>query len=448
VLLAAGLVAKKAVELGLKVKPHIKTSLAPGSRVVTEYLAAAGLLPYLEKLGFNVAAYGCTTCIGNSGPLAQPIEEAIVKNDLVCAAVLSGNRNFEARIHANIRANFLASPPLVVAYAIAGTMLKDLRTEPLGKSKDGQDVYIGHVWPSADEVKALMKLAMDAPTFRRLYSNLAEANPMWKKISAPAGQVYSWPKSSYIAEPPFFQNFSMKPGRTGSIAGARILGVFGDSVTTDHISPAGSIKPTSPAGIYPQEHDVAVADFNSYGARRGNHEVMMRGTFANVRIKNLMLGGKEGGMTLYKGQEMPIYDAAMRYVGDRTPTVVFGGEEYGTGSSRDWAAKGTQLLGVKAVIARSFERIHRSNLVGMGVMPLQFLGADSAQTLGIKGDELIDVLGLDDIHPQQELTLVIQRADGTRQEVKVKSRIDTPIEVDYYKHGGILPYVLRELMAA
>jgi aconitate hydratase len=440
------LLAKKAVELGLTVKPHIKTTLAPGSRVVTEYLTKAGLLPYLEKLGFNVAAYGCTTCIGNAGPLAQPIEEAIVKNDLVCAAVLSGNRNFEARIHANIRANFLASPPLVVAYAIAGTMLRDFRTEPLGKSKDGQDVYIGHIWPSAEEIQSLMKLAMDAPTFRRLYSNLAEANPMWKKISAPAGQVYSWPKSTYIAEPPFFQNFSMKPGRTGNVVGARVLGVFGDSVTTDHISPAGSIKPTSPAGIFLQENDVAVADFNSYGARRGNHEVMMRGTFANVRIKNLMLGGKEGGLTLYKGEEMPIYDAAMRYVGDRTPTVVFGGEEYGTGSSRDWAAKGTQLLGVKAVIARSFERIHRSNLVGMGVMPLQFLGADSAQTLGIKGDEMIDVLGLDDIRPQQELTLVIQRADGTRQEVKVKSRIDTPIEVDYYKHGGILPYVLRELM--
>jgi aconitate hydratase len=326
-------------------------------------------------------------------------------------------------------------------------MLKDLRTEPLGKSKDGQDVYIGHIWPGADEVKSLMKLAMDAPTFKRLYSNLAEANPMWKKISAPTGQVYSWPKSTYIAEPPFFQNFSMKPGRTGSIAGARILGVFGDSVTTDHISPAGSIKPTSPAGVYLQEHDVAVADFNSYGARRGNHEVMMRGTFANVRIKNLLLGGKEGGLTLYKGEEMPIYDAAMRYIGDRTPTVVFGGEEYGTGSSRDWAAKGTQLLGVKAVVARSFERIHRSNLVGMGVLPLQFLGADSAQSLGLKGDEQIDVLGLEDIRPQQELTLVIQRADGSRLEVKVKSRIDTPIEVDYFRHGGILPYVLRELIA-
>ncbi len=448
VLLAAGLLAKKAVELGLRVKPHIKTSLAPGSRVVTEYLSKSGLLPYLEKLGFYLAGYGCTTCIGNSGPLAQPIEEAIVKNDLVCAAVLSGNRNFEARIHANIRANFLASPPLVVAYAIAGTVLKDFRKEPLGRSKDGQDVYIGHIWPGAKEVRALMKLAMDAPTFRRLYSNLGEANPLWKKITAPTGQVYIWPKSTYIAEPPFFTDFGMQPGSTGDIRGARILGIFGDSVTTDHISPAGSIKPTSPAGIYLQEHDVAVADFNSYGARRGNHEVMMRGTFANVRIKNLMLPGTEGGLTIHKGEKLPIYDAAMRYIADRTPTVVFGGEEYGTGSSRDWAAKGTQLLGVRAVIARSFERIHRSNLVGMGVLPLQFKGSDSAQSLGLKGDEEIDIAGLASIQPQQDMTLAIKRADGSRQEVNALCRIDTPIEVDYYRHGGILPYVLRGLISS
>ncbi len=448
VLLAAGLLAKKAVELGLTVKPHIKTSLAPGSRVVTEYLTRAGLLPYLEKLGFYTAGYGCTTCIGNAGPLAQPIEETIVKNDLVCAAVLSGNRNFEARIHANIRANFLASPPLVVAYAIAGTMLKDFRTEPIGKSKDGQDVYIGHIWPTHDEVAALMKLAMDAPTFRRLYKDLGKDNVLWQKVPSASGQVYNWPKSSYIAEPPFFANFSMQPAKVEAITGAKILGVFGDSVTTDHISPAGSIKPTSPAGYYLQEHDVAVSDFNSYGARRGNHEVMMRGTFANVRIKNQMMGGKEGGLTRYKGEEMPIYDAAMKYVADGMPTVVFGGEEYGTGSSRDWAAKGTFLLGVKAVITRSFERIHRSNLVGMGVLPLQFMGTDSATSLGIKGDETISIEGLDDIRPQQELTLVIKRADGSEQKVKVKSRIDTTIEVDYYKHGGILPYVLRELMAA
>jgi aconitate hydratase len=447
VLLAAGLLAKKAVELGLTVNPRVKTSLAPGSRVVTEYLTKAGLLPYLEKLGFNVAAYGCTTCIGNAGPLAQSIDEAIVKNDLVCAAVLSGNRNFEARIHPNIRANFLASPPLVVAYALAGTMLKDLRKEPIGKSKDGQDVFIGHIWPSADEVKSLMKLAMDAPTFRKLYGDLANANPLWKKVSAPSGQVYSWPKSSYIAEPPFFQDFSMTPGSVGSISGAKVLGIFGDSVTTDHISPAGSIKPTSPAGIFLQENDVAVADFNSYGARRGNHEVMMRGTFANVRIKNLMLPGTEGGLTQYKSEKLPIYDAAMKYIADGTPTVVFGGEEYGTGSSRDWAAKGTQLLGVKAVIVRSFERIHRANLVGMGVLPLQFMGADSAASLGIKGDETIDVLLPAELEPQQEITLSISYSNGTKKEIKVKSRIDTAIEVDYYLHGGILPYVLRELMS-
>ncbi|MGH8740996.1 MAG: aconitate hydratase AcnA [Burkholderiales bacterium] len=448
VLLAAGLLAKKAVELGLKVKPHVKTSLAPGSRVVTEYLAKAGLLPYLEKLGFAVAAYGCTTCIGNAGPLAQPIEEAIVKNDLVCAAVLSGNRNFEARIHPNIRANFLASPPLVVAYAIAGSMLVDMKTQPLGRGKDGKDVYIGHIWPSAGEVQSLMKLAMDAGTFQRLYSDLGNTNPLWKKVSAPGGQVYTWPSSTYIAEPPFFEGFSMTPGGTASVTGAKILGIFGDSVTTDHISPAGSIKPTSPAGIYLQEHDVAVADFNSYGARRGNHEVMMRGTFANVRIKNLMLPGTEGGITRFGNETVPIYEAAMRYIAAGTPTVVFGGEEYGTGSSRDWAAKGTQLLGVKAVIARSFERIHRSNLVGMGVLPLQFLGADSAQSLGLQGDETIDVLLADEIRPQQELALVITRGNGTRHEIKVRSRIDTAIEVDYYKHGGILPYVLRELISS
>jgi aconitate hydratase len=446
VLLAAGLLAKKAVELGLKVKPHIKTSLAPGSRVVTEYLTKAGLLPYLEKVGFYLAGYGCTTCIGNSGPLAQPIEEAVVKNDMVCAAVLSGNRNFEARIHPNIRANFLASPPLVVAYAIAGSVLVDFKKQPLGKSKDGRDVYIGHIWPSADEVRALMKLAMDAPTFRKLYADLANTNPLWKKIPAPTGQAYNWPKSTYIAEPPFFRDFSMAPGAVGGITGAKVLGIFGDSVTTDHISPAGSIKPTSPAGIFLQENDVAVADFNSYGARRGNHEVMMRGTFANVRIKNLMLPGTEGGVTLYKSEKLPIYEAAMRYIADGTPTVVFGGEEYGTGSSRDWAAKGTQLLGVRAVIARSFERIHRSNLVGMGVLPLQFTGADSAQTLGIKGDETIDVLGLEEIRPQQQLKLRIRSADGRQVEIPVKSRIDTAIEVDYYQHGGILPYVLRELI--
>ncbi|MBE0619753.1 MAG: aconitate hydratase AcnA [Burkholderiales bacterium] len=457
VLLAAGLLAKKAVERGLTVKPHIKTSLAPGSRVVTEYLDKAGLLPYLEKLGFFLAGYGCTTCIGNAGPLAEPIEEAIVANDLVCAAVLSGNRNFEARIHPNLRANFLASPPLVVAYAIAGTMLKDLMTEPLGKGKDGKDVWIGDVWPTSEEVHACMKYAMNPKTFQRLYTDPGKDNPLWQNITSTSGQVYDWPKSSYIAEPPFFEGFGMQLGKVGNISGARALGIFGDSVTTDHISPAGSIKPSSPAGVYLLEHDVPVLDFNSYGARRGNHEVMMRGTFANVRIKNLMVplkadGGRvEGGVTVMQpsGEALPIYDAAMKYIAQGTPTVVFGGEEYGTGSSRDWAAKGTQLLGVKAVIAKSFERIHRSNLVGMGVLPCQFKGADSVTTLGIKGDEEFDILGIDgEIKPQQDVTLVIKGKDGSRREVQVLLRIDTAIEVDYYRHGGIMPYVLRELLAA
>ena len=457
VLLAAGLLAKKAVERGLTVKPHIKTSLAPGSRVVTEYLTNAGLLPYLEKLGFFLAGYGCTTCIGNAGPLAEPIEETVVANDLVCAAVLSGNRNFEARIHPNLRANFLASPPLVVAYAIAGTMLKDLMTEPLGKGKDGKDVWIGDVWPTSDEIHACMKYAMNPKTFQRLYTNPGKDNPLWQGISSASGQVYDWPKSSYIAEPPFFDGFGMQPGKIGNITGARALGIFGDSVTTDHISPAGSIKPSSPAGVYLLEHDVPVLDFNSYGARRGNHEVMMRGTFANVRIKNLMVplkadGGRvEGGVTVMQpsGEALPIYDAAMKYIAQGTPTVVFGGEEYGTGSSRDWAAKGTQLLGVKAVIAKSFERIHRSNLVGMGVLPCQFKSGDTAAALGITGDEEFDILGIDGaIKPQQDVTLVIKGKDGSRREVQVLLRIDTAIEVDYYRHGGIMPYVLRELLAA
>jgi aconitate hydratase len=456
VLLAAGLLAKKAVRKGLTVKPHIKTSLAPGSRVVTEYLTRAGLLPYLEKLGFSVAAYGCTTCIGNAGPLAESIDEAIVQNDLVCAAVLSGNRNFEARIHPNLRANFLASPPLVVAYAIAGTVLKDLMTEPVGTGTNGKPVWIGDIWPTSEEVHNVMRYATDAKTFQRLYGDFTQDNPLWQSVPSASGQVYNWPLSTYIAEPPFFGGFDMQPGSTGNITSARALGIFGDSVTTDHISPAGSIKPTSPAGKYLQAKGVGVIDFNSYGSRRGNHEVMMRGTFANVRIKNLMLplnadGARvEGGLTLFQpsGEEMSIYDAAMRYIAAGTPTVVFGGEEYGTGSSRDWAAKGTQLLGVKAVVARSFERIHRSNLVGMGVLPLQFKGRDSVESLGIEGDEEFDIFGLDDIRPQQDITLVIRRKDGTRQEVSVLSRIDTPIEVDYYKHGGILPYVLRELVAA
>ncbi len=456
VLIAAGLLAKKAAEKGLKVRKHIKTSLAPGSRVVTDYLKKAGLLPSLEKLGFYLVGYGCTTCIGNSGPLAEPIEKAIIDNDLVCASVLSGNRNFEARIHPNIRANFLASPPLVVAYAIAGTILKDFMTEPLGTGKDGKPVYIGDVWPQPEEVADALKFATDAKSFRRLYSGLADATPLWKEVPSKPGDIYDWPQSTYIAEPPLFSGFGMKPGRVEDVIGARTLAIFGDSLTTDHISPAGSIKDTSPAGQYLISKGVTKVDFNSYGARRGNHEVMMRGTFANVRIRNMMLPPNadgtrtEGGWTLHQpdGEKMSIYGAAMRYVSDEIPTVVFGGEEYGTGSSRDWAAKGTQLLGVRAVVARSYERIHRSNLVDMGVLPLQFKGKDSVESLGITGDETFDILGLDNLKPQQEIKLTITRKDGSRQEVRLLSRIDTPIEVDYYRHGGILPYVLRELLAA
>jgi len=459
VMLAAGLLAKKAVEAGLKVAPHIKTSLAPGSRVVTEYLTAAGLLPYLEKLGFGVTAYGCTTCIGNAGDLTPEMNAAIAANDIVASAVLSGNRNFEARIHPNIRSNFLASPPLVVAYAIAGNMTRDLMTEPVGKGKGGKDVYLGDIWPSSAEVAKLMKFAMNAKTFKENYADVKGApGKLWEKVTTVEGQVYNWPKSTYIAEPPFFDDFTMTPKAVATgIQGARALGVFGDSITTDHISPAGSIQENGPAGKWLLANGVMKADFNSYGSRRGNHEIMMRGTFANVRIKNRMIPAKadgsavEGGITIHQpsGEEMSIYDAAMRYVAEGTPTMVFGGEEYGTGSSRDWAAKGTQLLGVKAVITRSFERIHRSNLVGMGVLPLQFIGDDSVQTLGITGTETYDLKGMEgEIKPQQLVTLVIHRADGSSQDVTVLLRIDTPIEVDYYKHGGILPFVLRQLLAA
>ena len=457
VLLAAGLVAKKAVEAGLTVQKHIKTSLAPGSRVVTEYLEKAGLLPYLEKLGFNVAAYGCTTCIGNAGDLTPEINEAISQNELICAAVLSGNRNFEARIHPNIKANFLASPPLVVAYAIAGTMNRDLMTEPVGRGKHG-DVYLGDIWPTSDEINDLIKYALDPAVFKANYAQVKD-NPgkLWEKVKGVNGQVYNWPDSTYIAEPPFFDDFGMEPKAMPMVRNARALGVFGDSITTDHISPAGSIKDSSPAGKWLSAHGVLKADFNSYGSRRGNHEIMMRGTFANVRIKNLLIPAKadgsrvEGGDTLFQptGEMMSIYDAAMKYVSEGTATVVFGGEEYGTGSSRDWAAKGTQLLGVKAVIARSFERIHRSNLVGMGVLPLQFKAGDSVQSLGITGQETYDIIGLEDgIKPQQDVTLVVRANDGTEKRVQVLLRIDTPIEVDYYQHGGILPFVLRQLLAA
>jgi aconitate hydratase len=470
VMLAAGLLAKKAVEKGLRVKPHVKTSLAPGSRMVTEYLRDAKLLPYLEQLGFALAGYGCTTCIGNSGDLTPEINEAISQSDLVCAAVLSGNRNFEARIHPNIKANFLASPPLVVAYAIAGTVLKDLMTEPVGQGADGKDVWLGDIWPSSDEINKLMKYAMNPKGYRNSYGKVkTEPGDLWQGIEGVSGDTYSWPTSTYIAEPPFFEGFTLEgpsslPAVSAANAGsesireARIMALFGDSITTDHISPAGSIKDTSPAGRWLQEHGVAKTDFNSYGSRRGNHEVMMRGTFANVRIKNLMLpvgpdgSREEGGLTLYRhpqggAEKMFIYDAAMKYIAEGRVTVIFAGEEYGTGSSRDWAAKGTQLLGIKAVVARSFERIHRSNLVGMGVLPLQFQGDMSWQALGLTGEEFIDIIPNAQLQPQSQAEMVIRRPDGSRQEVKLTLRIDTPIEVDYYRHGGILPYVLRQLLA-
>ncbi|MBL8346772.1 MAG: aconitate hydratase AcnA [Rubrivivax sp.] len=458
VLLAAGLLAKKAVKAGLKVAPHIKTSLAPGSRIVTEYLEKAKLLPYLEELGFNVAAYGCTTCIGNAGDLTPELNKVITDNDLVCAAVLSGNRNFEARIHPNLKANFLASPPLVVAYAIAGTVTKDLMTEPVGLGKKGKPVYLGDIWPTSDEVYALMKLAMNPKAFRKNYAKVKDKpGKLWDDVKGTKGQVYDWPKSTYIAKPPFFDTFTMKPAALeAGVKGARVMALFGDSITTDHISPAGSFRDSTPAGKFLVANGVAKADFNSYGARRGNHDVMMRGTFANVRVKNLMLPAKadgsreEGGFTLYQpgNEKMPIYEAAMKYMAAGVPTIVFGGDEYGTGSSRDWAAKGTQLLGIKAVVAKSFERIHRSNLVGMGVLPLQFKPGDSWESLGIKGDETVDVVLGADIKPQTDAKLVIMSASGAKREVKVILRIDTAIEVDYYKHGGILPFVLRQLLAA
>jgi len=454
VLLAAGLLAKNAVAKGLRVAPHIKTSLAPGSRVVTEYLTMAGLLEPLAQLGFSLAAYGCTTCIGNSGPLDSRLEEAIAAHDLVAAAVLSGNRNFEARIHASIKANFLASPPLVVAFAIAGRININLDSEPLGTGKNGELVYLKDIWPNSAEVQAMMKYATNPATYRKLYSDLTRDLTLWNAIPAPIGNLYQWDGSTYIARPPFFEQFSMQAVQIGNIRNAKPLAIFGDSVTTDHISPAGSFKPATPAGKYLQSKGVAVTDFNSYGARRGNHEVMVRGTFANVRIKNLMLPAKadgsrvEGGYTLYNGEQMAIYDAAMKHIADGTPTVIFAGEEYGTGSSRDWAAKGTQLLGVKAVIAKSYERIHRSNLVGMGVLPLQFKDDINVATLDLSGEESIDIGGIDEnLKPQQDVTLTIKRRDGSTLQVPLLLRIDTPIEVDYYRHGGILPYVLRELVS-
>ncbi len=446
VMLAAGLLAKKAVEKGMYTPAHVKTSMGPGSRAVTAYLEATGLMPYLERLGFGVVGYGCTTCIGNSGPLPPAVEKTILEHDLVACSVLSGNRNFEARVHQNVKANFLMSPPLVVAFALAGRVDIDMEREPIGQGKDGP-VYLRDIWPSPEEVAALLPQAADAKIYARLYADPARDNPLWEAIPAPTGQVYAWdPSSTYIQEPPFFKQ-GARPDP--AIRGARALAILGDSVTTDHISPAGSIRPTSPAGKYLLEHGVGEKDFNSYGARRGNHEVMMRGTFANVRIRNLMLPGSEGGVTVHhpSGQQMSIYDAAMRYQQEKVPLLVFAGEEYGTGSSRDWAAKGTLLLGVKAVVAKSFERIHRANLAGMGVLPLQFAPGTDAMSLRLSGAETFDLVGLEQtIRPRQEVVLVIHRPHGSREEVPLLLRLDTPIEVDYYRAGGILPYVLNRLL--
>jgi aconitate hydratase len=451
VMLAAGLLAKKAVERGLKVPAVVKTSLAPGSRVVTEYYRKSGLQPYLNRLGFHTVGYGCTTCIGNSGPLDPRVEDAITRHDLIGVSVLSGNRNFEARVHQSIKANFLMSPPLVVAFALAGRIDIDMSKDAIGQGSNGEDVFLRDLWPTLDEVRNAVRTALEPEDFHRMYANFEEQNPLWNEIPTSTGTVYEWDaQSTYIHEPPFFREFGMQPGKATDVHGARPLAIFGDSVTTDHISPAGSIKASSPAGQYLIEKGVSVEDFNSYGSRRGNDEVMTRGTFANVRIKNLMVPGVEGGVTVHQpdGERMAIYDAAMQYASENTPLVILAGHEYGTGSSRDWAAKGTKLLGVRAVVAASFERIHRSNLVGMGVLPLQFADGTNAQTLGLDGSEIFDVTGIEGVlRPRQHATLRIQRQDGTTQDVSVTVRIDTPIEVDYYEHGGILPFVLRQLMA-
>ncbi|MDW8104602.1 MAG: aconitate hydratase AcnA [Armatimonadota bacterium] len=448
VMIGAGLLAKKAVERGLQAKPWVKTSLAPGSRVVTDYLQASGLIPYLEQLRFHVVGYGCTTCIGNSGPVPEPIARAVKEGDLVVAAVLSGNRNFEGRINPVVRANYLASPMLVVAYAIAGTMNIDLLTEPLGVGKDGQPVYLRDIWPSQAEIQEAVRQSLDAEMFRRQYARVFAGDKFWQDLPVPEGELYAWDAhSTYIQEPPYFIDLSLEPAPLSDIEGAHVLAVFGDSITTDHISPAGSIPPTSPAGRYLIERGVQPADFNSYGARRGNHEVMMRGTFANIRIKNLLLPGTEGGITIHfpSGETLPIYEAAMRYKQEGIPLVVLAGKEYGSGSSRDWAAKGTILLGVKAVLAESFERIHRSNLVGMGVLPLQFLPGEGRETLGLTGRERYSILGVRHLQPRQEVTVVAIDEAGNEKRFTAIARVDTPIEVEYYRHGGILPMVLRQM---
>jgi aconitate hydratase len=451
VLLAAGLLAQKAAARGLRAKPWVKTSLAPGSQVVTDYLAKAGVLGPLEQLGFNVVGYGCTTCIGNSGPLPEPVVEALTKGKLVVASVLSGNRNFEGRVNPHTRINYLASPPLVVAYAIAGNMDWNPGVEPIGVDAQGAPVFLADIWPSAQEIETLMATAVSAEQFRSRYASVFDGDTEWRAISVPEGQTFAWDDSStYIKKPPFFQNMQAGPGELSDIQGARVLALLGDSITTDHISPAGSIAKNSPAAQYLGANGVQPRDFNSYGARRGNHEVMMRGTFANIRLRNKLVGGVEGPYTrlLPQGEQMFIYDAAMRYAESGTPLMVIAGKEYGTGSSRDWAAKGTALLGVRAVLAESFERIHRSNLVGMGILPLQFEAGQSAESLGLTGEEVISVGGVKDaLRPGKSLPVTATAPDGTSRTFQVRCRIDTPIEVEYYRHGGILPYVLRQLAA-
>ena len=450
VMLAAGLVAKKAVESGLSVPGYVKTSLGPGSRVVTDYLEETGLQTYLDKIGFNLVAYGCTTCIGNSGPLAPQIENAIKEGELVAASVLSGNRNFEARVHGSIKSNFLMSPPLVVAYALAGRVDIDLYNEPIGQGSDGSDVYLKDIWPSNEEVANAVRGGLKTEMFQKEYSDVANSNEEWTQIQSSTGDIYDWnPDSTYIHKPPFFDGFSMEVGTIQSIEGMRPLAILGDSVTTDHISPAGAFKPETPAGQFLQSKGVEPKDFNSYGSRRGNDLIMTRGTFANVRVKNQMADGKEGGFTkiMPEGEPATIFDAAQTYRERGIPLIVFSGIEYGTGSSRDWAAKGTNLLGVKVVVARSYERIHRSNLIGMGVLPLEFQEGNSAQSLGLDGSEVVSLPGLnDDLQPQQSLTAVISRANGETQEISLKVRVDTPIEVEYIRHGGILPFVLRDII--
>ncbi|PXW76464.1 aconitase [Blastomonas natatoria] len=448
VMVAAGLVAKKANELGLRPKPWVKTSLAPGSQVVTDYFEKAGLQPHLDAVGFNLVGYGCTTCIGNSGPLAEPISKAINDNGLVAAAVISGNRNFEGRVSPDVRANFLASPPLVVAYALKGTVIEDFTTTPIGTGKNGQDVFLKDIWPTNLEVADTMASCMDRSMFQARYANVYKGDEHWQAINVEGSETYSWRAgSTYVANPPYFEGMSMTPAPVGDIVEAKPLAILGDSITTDHISPAGSIKADSPAGKWLMEHQVAKADFNSYGARRGHHEVMMRGTFANIRIKNEMVPGIEGGMSRYGQEVMPIYDAAMRHKADGTPLVVIAGKEYGTGSSRDWAAKGTNLLGVKAVIVESFERIHRSNLVGMGVLPLQFQNGDTRETLGLTGDDTFTIRGIADLKPRQQVTVEVTRADGSTFSFEALCRIDTANELEYFMNGGILHYVLRKLAA-